>query len=254
MAPRTLDAGRTVTSKVLAILDCFSSSSPTLSLSQIAEGARLPMPTAHRLVHELVEWGALTRQSNGSYMVGMRLWEIAQNGARQLRDQARPILQDVFQLTGETTHLALRDGRQALFIDRVYSAKGVPRASRVGGRLPLHVTAVGKVLLANEEEWFQHAYVEQPLEAPTRRTTVAPRKVLAELAEIRKNGFASTVEELRVGACSVAVPVPSEDGRVRLSLGIVLPTSQVDHLARHVPTLRGAARRLLPVTRQIPTL
>lgn len=247
-------SGRTVTSKVLAVLECFSSSSPTLSLTQLAEGAGLPLPTAHRLVGELVEWGALTRQSNGSYMIGMRLWEIAQNGGRQLRDQARPILQDVFQLTGETTHLALREGRQSITIDRIYSAKGIPRASRVGGRLPLHVTAVGKVLLANEEEWFQHAYVEQPLEAFTQRTTVQPRKLLAELGKIRENGHALTIEELRVGACSLAVPVPSDDGRVRLSLGIVVPSVQAEQLPRHLPTLLGAAKRLLSVTRQLPAV
>lgn len=166
--------GRTVTSKVLAILGAFASSSPTLSLSQIAEAADLPLSTAHRLVGELVEWGALSKQPNGSYMVGIHLWEIAQNGARQLRERARPLVQEAFMQTRETTHLVLREGHQSVSIERIYSALGAPRSARVGSRIPLHCTAVGKVLLAHTEPWFQQAYVSEPLEAATRWTIARP--------------------------------------------------------------------------------
>jgi DNA-binding IclR family transcriptional regulator len=79
-------AGRTVTSKALAILEAFESGLPSLSLSQIADAAGLPLPTAHRLVGELVGWGALERDGTGRYCVGLRLWEVGQNAGRQLRD------------------------------------------------------------------------------------------------------------------------------------------------------------------------
>ena len=141
------NAGRTVTSKVMAIFAAFEDAPASMSLSQIAEAAEIPLPTAHRLVGELVQWGALEKESTGRYTIGMRLWEVAQLAGRQLRETARPFLQDLFSLTQETAHLAVREGREALYVDRVYSSKRVPRASRVGGRLPLHATAVGKVLM-----------------------------------------------------------------------------------------------------------
>jgi DNA-binding IclR family transcriptional regulator len=112
-------------------------------------------------VGELVQWGALDRDAGGRYHVGLRLWEVAQNAGRQLRDTARPFLQDLFSLTQETAHLAVREGHEALYIDRVYSSRRAPRASRVGGRLPLHATAVGKVLLAYEEPWVREAYLRR---------------------------------------------------------------------------------------------
>ncbi|XTR51224.1 IclR family transcriptional regulator [Pseudarthrobacter sp. So.54] len=127
------EPGRTVTSKVLSILEAFEESRGALSLTDIAETSGLPLSTTHRLVAELTDWGLLSREPNGRYQLGIRLWELAQNTGRQLRDAARPYVQDLFSLTGETAHLAVRAGHEVLYIDRVYGSKRVPRASRVGG-------------------------------------------------------------------------------------------------------------------------
>lgn len=247
------NSGRTVTSKVLAILAAFEAGRATLTLTDVAERADLPLPTAHRLVGELVAWGALERDETGRYAVGLRLWEVAQNASRQLRDTARPFLQDLFSLTQETAHLAIREGHEALYIDRVYSSKRVPRASRVGGRLPLHATAVGKVLLAHEETWLQEAYVTRRLEAPTTRTQVHPRRLLDELDVIRERGFATTYEEVRPGSASVAVPVLDEGNRAPAAIGLVLLSTQADQMTRHLPVLRGVAVRLEPAVHRWAT-
>lgn len=239
------EPGRSVTSKVLAILGAFETGRAALTLTEVAARADLPLPTAHRLVGELVAWGALERDETGRYAVGLRLWEVAQNASRQLRDSARPFLQDLFSLTQETAHLAIREGHEALYIDRVYSSKRVPRASRVGGRLPLHATAVGKVLLAHEEPWLQEAYVTRRLEAPTSRTQVHPRRLLQELAAIRERGFATTYEEVRPGSASVAVPVLDGE-HAPAAIGLVLLSTQADQMTRHLPVLRGVAARLQP--------
>lgn len=238
------EAGRTVTSKVLAILAAFESASGALSLSQIAESADLPLPTAHRLVAELVQWGALEREDSGRYSVGMRLWEVAQMAGWQLRDTARPFLQDLFSLTQETAHLAVREGSEALYVDRVYSSKRVPRASRVGGRLPLHATAVGKVLLAYEEPWFQEAYLKQPMVALTSRTHSNARQFQRELSAVRKQGYATTHEEVRAGSCSIAVPVMLDDGRVIAAVGLVMLSTQAKGMNKFLPPLRGVAQRI----------
>ncbi len=238
--------GRTVTSKVMAIVGAFEGRSAALTLSEIAAQADLTMPTAHRLANELVVWGALERDAQGRYVVGMRLWEVAQNAGRQLRETVRPHLQDLFSLTQETAHLAIREGHEALYIDRVYSTKRVPRASRVGGRLPLHATAVGKVLLAYEEEWVREAYLLRSLEASTAHTHVNPSRLAQELSQVREQGYATTAEEVRPGSCSIAVPVAlSANGGVEgAALGLVMLSNQAAQMTRHLPTLRGVAARI----------
>ncbi|WP_199285556.1 IclR family transcriptional regulator [Saccharomonospora iraqiensis] len=237
-------SGRSVTSKVLRILAAFESGPASLSLTQIAESADLPLPTAYRLVGELVEWGALGRDDTGRYGVGLRLWEVAQNGGRQLRDSARPYLQDLFSLTQETAHLAVREGHEALYIDRVYSSKRVPRASRVGGRLPLHATAVGKVLLAYEDDWFREAYLARDLETPTRSTHVHPQRLREELQQSLEQGYATTFEEVRPGSCSIAVPVFGGSDTAVASIGLVMLSTQLPQMPRYLPTLRGVAARI----------
>jgi DNA-binding IclR family transcriptional regulator len=234
--------GRTVTAKVLDLLAAFESGPNALSLSDLAEHARLPLPTAHRLVAELAGWGALERDAKGRYTVGLRLWEVAQNAGRHLRDTARPYLQDLFSLTHETAHIAIRDGHEALYIDRIYGSTRVPRASRVGGRLPLHATAVGKVLLAYEEDWVREAYLAHRLEAATRHTHVNPGRLAAELRKVRDEAYATTQEEVREGSCSIAVPVRLQPHPA--AIGLVLLSTQGASMTRHLPTLRGVARRI----------
>lgn len=245
-------AGRSVTSKVLAIIGAFEVRNSPLTLTQIADSAELPLPTAHRLVAELVGWGALERDEHGRYTIGMRLWEISQNAGRRLRDAARPFLNDLFSFTGETAHLAVREGSEALYVDRVYSAKRVPRASRVGGRLPLHATAVGKVLLAYEEQWVREGYVQARLAAPTRRTKTHPKRLLEELEQIRLQGYGTTFEEARVGSCSIAVPVLVEPDKAVAAVGLVMLSTQANRMTRYLPQLTGTATRVAQAVRRLP--
>ena len=175
-------SGRTVTSKVMAILGAFEDGPPTLSLTEIAAFAQVPLPTAHRLVGELVEWGALRRDDTGRYRVGRRVWKIGQNAGRELRDSARRHLADLFALTGESCLLAIRDGEHALIIDRFYRGdqrgeEPTDRGPQAGDRLALHVSAVGRVLLAFEPVWIRDAYLARlgRPETPTPRRGAGDR-------------------------------------------------------------------------------
>lgn len=252
MAGGARTPGQSVTSKVLAILGAFESGRGALSLTDIAAGSGLPLSTVHRLVGELEEWGALNRDPGGGYRVGMRLWELGQHAGRQMRDRARPILQDLFGLTQETTHLAIRSGPDVLYVDRIYSSKRVPRAARVGGRLPMHVSAVGKVLLAHEDAWFRETYLLRDLEAMTTASRVDAATLRSELDQIARQGFAITEQEARVGSCSVAVPVFHREGRVSAGLGLVVAASQAASLPRYLPALRAAAAEIERVTAPFP--
>ena len=142
--------GRSVISKVVALLDTFTPASPELSLNELAALTGLPVSTTYRLASELVAWGGLERVEGGGYRIGLRLWEIGSLAPRgeTLREVALPYMNDLYEATHENVHLAVLDGTEALYVEKLSGRRAMPVRTRRGGRLPLHATAVGKVLLA----------------------------------------------------------------------------------------------------------
>ncbi|UTT61625.1 IclR family transcriptional regulator [Microcella humidisoli] len=242
--PESESPPSSVTGRVLSILSVFEKSLAPRSLTEISAETGLALSTTHRLVGELEQWGALQRDPHGRYQIGLRLWELGQHAGRQVREIARPLLQDLYSLTQHTVHIAIRDKTEVLYIDRVYGTRRVPQASRVGGRLPLHATAVGKVLLAFEESWLREAVLAQPLESRTPHTHVDPGQLRQELAIIAERGYALAIEEVRVGSASIAVPVFQRGGGIGAALGLVAERGDADVLERHLPAMRGIARRI----------
>jgi DNA-binding IclR family transcriptional regulator len=241
MAGNLSTPGATVSSRVLALIGAFDEKHRRLSLSQLAERAGLPLPTAHRLVGELVAWGALTRRPSGEYVVGRRLWDVGllapvQTGLRQL---ASPYLHDLYGATLATVHLAVRDGAEVLYLDRLAGNASVPVVSSIGSRLPMHATGVGKVLLAHAPPEVQGAVLAD-LRRVTAYTITQPGTLRRQLGRVVREGYATTVEEMSLGACSVAVPVRVDDSVVA-ALGIVVPTLRNDR-PRHVAALQVAAQ------------
>jgi DNA-binding IclR family transcriptional regulator len=245
MAGHSATPGRSVTSRALGILDAFDSTAPRLSLSEIAQRSGTPLATAHRLLAELTDWGALVRRPDGRYEVGRKLWDLGLLAPVQLelRQVAAPFLLDLHTTIRDTVHLAVRDGSHALYVERISGRESVPIVSQVGSRLPLHATGVGKVLLAAAPP----DVVDQALRMltrQTRHTVVEPGRLRRELAEVRRRRYARTSEEMSPGAASLAVPVQVEGSSgpvVVAALGIVVPPHRRD-LPRLVPVLEVAAR------------
>ena len=212
--PRTNAAPRvSVTSRALSILGCFDAGHRSLTLTEVAQRAGLTLPTAHRLVGELADWGALRRTSHGRYVIGRRLWDLGLLAPVQtdLRDVAAPFLQDLYGATLATVHFAVRDGVLALYLDRVSGHASVPVVSKVGGRLPLHATGVGKVLLAHAPAAVRHEVLASPLQRFTPYTVIQPGRLASQLKRVAQDGYATTTEEMTFGACSIAVPVSVAD-------------------------------------------
>ncbi|WP_417563220.1 IclR family transcriptional regulator [Microbacterium sp.] len=251
MSGRNRD-GTGVLERLVLILEAFESTSGAQSLTELVAATGLSKATLYRMLAGLVDAGLLARDADSRYTLGIRLWEIAQNAGRPLRDAVRPFLQDMFSLVGETTHLAVREGDEVLYIERIYGTRRVPRASRVGGRLPLHATAVGKAILAFEEDWVREAYLDRErMERATPHTIVDRDALAAELQRVRRTGYATTREEVRVGSSSIAVPVFQLD-HVVAAIGIVVNPEQSDTMVRFVPALQGTARRIAKVTARAP--
>jgi len=253
MAGNTGEPGASVASRLLAVLASFDTDHQRLSLSEIARRAGLPPATAHRLVGELENWHGLRRGADGRYEIGRRLWDVGILAPvqRDLREVALPYLQDVHATTGETVHLAVRDGLSALYVERIVGRTSARVLSRTGVRLPLHATAVGKMLLAGSPPDVVRAALAAPARV-TAHTITQPGRLHRELTEARRRGFARTAEELTPGAWSVAVPIAlgdgDGDGRTVAALGIVVASPRRD-LVRLVPVLRVAA---LGVARALP--
>jgi len=230
-----------VTSRVLALLGAFDEHRPRLTLTELARAADLPVSTAHRLVGELQAWDAVERDADGRYVVGRRLWKLGTLApvARELREASLPAMQDLYEATHENVQIAVREGRTALYVERIHGKASVPVLSRPGVPLPLHATGVGKVLLA----YAPREVVEQCVEdlTPITRYTITERgRMLRELASVRRLGYARTVEEMGYGTCSLAVPVLGPDDEVAASLALVTRTVRKD-LVKFVPALQVAA-------------
>jgi DNA-binding IclR family transcriptional regulator len=240
--PRTnAGPGVTVTSRVLSILGSFDAGHRSLTLTEIAERAELTLPTAHRLVGELAAWGALGRASHGRYVIGRRLWDLGLLAPVQtdLRDVAAPFLQDLYGATLATVHLAVRDGTVALYLERVSGNASVPVVSKVGSRLPLHSTGVGKVLLAYAPATVREEILAAPLQRFTPYTIIQPSRLARQLQRVQQDGYATTTEEMTLGACSIAIPVRVA-GHTVASLGIVVP--DLRSRKRLVPAMQVAAQ------------
>lgn len=241
------DPGKSVARRTLAVLGSFDLTHPLLTLSEISRRSGLPLATCHRLVSELLAWGALERDDHGVYRIGMRLWEagLLAPVATDVRSVAGPYLQELQRYSGENVQLAIRDEYGGLYLEKLSGHESVPIFSQVGTRVPMHATAVGKMLLATADDQFIDSVLAGDLSRFTRRTITDPDVLRRVLSEARTRGYAITREETMDDAGSVAVAVPTTRRDLPVVLGIVFRTERDrDEAGRLVPLLRFQAKRI----------
>jgi DNA-binding IclR family transcriptional regulator len=235
------DAARSSVRRALGVLAAFSGARTELSLSELARRAGLPLTTAHRIVGELTRWGALERTGRGGYQVGLRLWEIGALAPRGhgLRETAMPFLEDLYEATRQNVQLAVLDGMDAVYLERISTRDAVAVITRVGGRLPLHATGVGLVLLAFADPALQEKVLAAPMRRFTSKTIDSPERLRRVIAEVRRRRIAVSEGQITLDALSVAAPVFDADGRVAAALSVVVPG---DHRPReYLPAVQAAA-------------
>lgn len=247
--------GPSVMSKALAILAAFSPESPRLRLVEICRATGLKAPTAHRLLGELVEWGALEKLDDGQYRVGLRLWEIGSLSprSRTLREIARPFMQDLYEATRENVHLAVLRDSQVLYVEKFFGRRSIRIPTHIGERLPLHPTGAGKVLLAFSPATLQEQVMRAGLRRFTPNTIIRPGTLGRVLDEVRRTGIATCVEELTVGAFSVAAPIVDARHRTVAALSLVV-RSAPGTPDRMGPAIRTAAHGISRVLAQTADL
>lgn len=233
-----------VAARLLSILAAFEGSGRPLTIAQVAAKTQIPLSSTYRMVADLEDWGALSKNASGSYQIGVRIWELGQMAGLSQREHiVRPFLQDLFDLLHENVHMAVRQGANALYVDKIYGSRKMPLISRVGSKLPLHATAVGRVLLAAEPDWFIGAYLDKNLVAPTPKTTLDRETLMVEMRKVSNQGYAVTVEQMRIGSCSLAAPIVVM-GETIASVGIVLEAERSSELLPLLPYLKGTVERI----------
>ena len=227
--------------RAMEILGCFDEKHSALTLTQLAQLTKLPMSTCHRIVGTLEEGGFLSKGSDRKFRVGTKLWTIAQHAplSERLRESALPTLARLYEETGENVTLAVLDSGQALYVDRLVGERSIPTISRAGGHLPLHTTGVGKVLLAYQSEKAIEQYLSKPLPRPTPQSITQPDALRKDLAEVRKNGYSITRQEMTRGSGSIAVPI-MRNGKCVAAVGVIVHLNRLD-VNRLVSTLTDAA-------------
>jgi DNA-binding IclR family transcriptional regulator len=237
--------GNTVLTRALRVLDAFARDRPALTLSEIARHTGIPVSTVHRLLAGLVAWGALERGDDGRYRVGLRLWEVGALAPRGqgLREHALPYLEDLSQITRENVQLAVREGTELVFVERIAGTGAVPVLSRVGSRFALTATGVGLVLLAHAPPQVQEEVLGGPIERFTPQTVVDPDQLRRMLAGVRTSGFAVSDRQVTMDALSVAAPVHDIRGVVVAAVSLVVRhgSASAHSLA---PLLRTSARAI----------
>jgi DNA-binding IclR family transcriptional regulator len=247
MAGRGRPPGPTgsVLGRALRLLDAFGPTRPSMTLSQIARHAGLPPSTAHRILGELVAWGALERDEAGCYRVGLRMWELGALAPRGtgLRERALPFLEDLSQVTRENVQLGVREGVEVVFIERIAGSGAVPVFTRVGGRFALTATGVGLVLLAHAPAELQEDILGGPIERFTECTVTDPARLRRMLADIRTNGFSISDRQVSMDTLSVGAPVLDGRGRVIAAVSLVVRHGSASPHAL-APLVRTSARAI----------
>jgi DNA-binding IclR family transcriptional regulator len=244
-APADRAGGQSVTAKVLALLGAFDAGHRDLSLTELARTAGLHLSTAQRRAAELVSWGALERTETGTYRIGLRLWEVGSLAPRgtTLREVALPFLEDLYVVTRENVQLAVREGTEVVFVERLAGSSAVPVLTRVGGRFALHATGVGLVLLAHAPAEILDQVIATGLTRYTPATITDPAQLRRVLADVRRDGYAVSRGAVTPDALSVAAPITDSRGEVVAAASLVVAARDA-RPASLAPVVRTAARAI----------
>jgi DNA-binding IclR family transcriptional regulator len=239
---RTSGAGEAVIDRAFAVLGAFDADHRVLPLTRLAQRTGLPRSTALRLARKLTETGALERLDDGRYVVGLRLLEIASLAPRGhgLRAVAMPYLEDLFHVTHHHIVLAVRDGPEALLVERLSAHNASPALYRVGGRMPLARTGVGLVLLAHAPADVQEQILGRFEPGDGGDVVRSAEELRRVLAEVRRGGYAVGSQAEPQPHTTVAAPIRGADG-VIAAVSVVAPSTDFD-VAVYVPAVRATAR------------
>lgn len=230
--------------RALDILSVFTDETE-LSLTEIAAKTELHKSTVHRLLASLEGRGYMIRNAEtDKYRIGFRIWELAANMS-QSDDPAvllQPEMERLRDSLGETISLYVRDGNERIRIQAVQSNQAIRRVAPIGARLPLSVGASSKVLIA-----FSEADVQAQLLQELEWASSADREsFVRQLGDIRRLGYATSIEEREPGAAAVSAPIYNRAHKLVAALGVSGPSNRLtlEKMKEHAMLIIEGANRM----------
>ncbi|GGA72147.1 IclR family transcriptional regulator [Pseudoclavibacter endophyticus] len=232
--------------RVIRVLEVFDSELTALKVSAIAGAAELPLPTAYRIVGDLVSHGLLGRDVDGRIRLGSRLWELANRGSplEGLREAARSELISVHTATGFHTNFAvLREGT-VLVVDRIVADTDLRNRSITAARMSALRSSLGLAMLAHAPYAqlrlaiaLELAELPEPSVGERDAFAVAEESAKRELDGVRRRGYAAQRGQQDTNTMGVAAPVLGERGLAVASIGVIMPVDTT-----HAAELAAAER------------
>lgn len=258
--PPTSDAPVTTSVDNALVLLQLVGERQALRVAEAADLLGVARSTAHRLLSALRRRGfAIQDRPNGAYRPGPALFEIGLAAVSRIdiRRVARPVLDQLRELTNETASLAVLEGATVRFVDCAESLRAVRVGNRTGIVRPAHASAVGKAVLAGlSDAELDRRYPDETLPpATTTAALTSTSSLRAELEVIRAQGYALNWEESADGVCAVSVALRDSAGQPLAGLGIAAPSSRIgspDALRAFVPALQDGAEEVLERLRAAP--
>lgn len=233
-------SGDSVVERVVRLIAAFPEGVTSLQLTELAERAGLPLSSAHRLVRQLSQQGLLDLGAGGTVRLGLRLWELVNRNSPTLalRQAAMPFMEDIQQVLNQNVNLAILEGWEALFVERLSRRGSVANRARVAGRMPVHISSAGLALMANQPRELQAEYLKHFRDPAGKVTADVVRHLLAEAAQ---QGYAQLAGIVDPDTWGIAVPILDSKRRTVAALGVVVPLAEM-RLQALVPALQTAAR------------
>ncbi|ASW54165.1 IclR family transcriptional regulator [Plantactinospora sp. KBS50] len=239
--------------KAFRVLDLFRVHRQ-VGVTQCAELLDLTRANAHRLLVSLAAAGALERIDGGQYRLSIWMFEVGAQVPllRALTEQSQVPMERLVAETGLQAHLAVRDGTELIYLYKISHVDGRVR-TRPGTRNPLYATGLGKILLAGAPESVIDEVIRQGLRPFTRYTKTSPALLRAELADVRRTGFAYDHEERQVGVSCVATGLHDRTGRVIAAISVPNDSEQRRPDGALHRALRGTARAIEARLHRLPS-
>jgi IclR family acetate operon transcriptional repressor len=242
----------------LRVLDEIAGNQP-VGVTQLARLLDLPKSSVQRTLHTLHSAGWI--QPTGAEMTRWALTEhmlrIAQHGAGELslRNVAVPVMEELRSATQETVHLAVPEKESIIVIERLDSPQAVRTFIPLGMAAPMAASANGKAILATMSSDDVRAFVQRGLAAYTAATVTDEEELLAQLAEVRRRGYATNSEEWRSGVSAVAAAITTNGGRAIAGISVSTPAQRMTRkLQVHYGALvKDAAQRISATLRSART-
>ncbi len=234
--------------KACFLLDVVSEYPQGITITELAAEVEMYKSTVHRLLTTLMRRGYIEQDAqNGKYKLGYRLLDLGMRllSSIDLRKEAADALKQLANLSNEVVHLALMDRGEIVYIDKMESDNTTRMHSRIGKRVPVHATSLGKVILAFLPEGEAQDIVMRYGMPSLTEYTICDSEVFAHvLAETRELGYAFDLEENELGVCCVAAPVFDHNGQIAAACSVSGPSNRMTRtrLYELVPIVKDCAR------------